>query len=117
MDGKVKLSKSTLLTAMLLGQNLTQKNCDEPGQRDKAATQGDLKVSSNSAFRKPVVREDQSVAAKSNCVDDSNPRSVANSIGASQRMIGNPNERSLAAPSPMTAAKGRSKVLSFMEKA
>lgn len=105
------MATSSLLATTLVARNVAQKDGGGVNLLRKGDAGADFKVSSNSAFRKPIVREDQSVA-KRNCVDDSN--SVAAAVGAPRPVIGNPDERSLA--STIGAARGKV-VLSFMEKA
>lgn len=115
---KVKLPESSLLKQLTRGPMAALKGAAEPlSHRAANADRGDFTVSSNSAFRKPMVREDQSVAGTSNCVDDSNSLSVANVIGAPRPVIGNAEERSPAAPSAITGPWGKNRGLSFMEKA
>lgn len=74
-------------------------------------------MSSNSAFRKPSGREDQSVALKSNCVDDSNFQSVtSNFIGDSQQIVGVPNRFEKGNPSNNGGHHSLNKVLNKVGK-
>lgn len=107
------MATASLLATTLLARNTTQKNAGGLSSLRKKDTDADFMVSSNSAFRKPVM-PDQSVAAKSNCVDDSNSLSVSNAIG--RPVIGNTEERA-AVLSLDGATRGKNKVLGFMEQA